>query len=73
MVKGLVGLLCDAYEGGAVEEVGSQEPIIWERLGLLKQLTPTRLNGLAAVRQAIRTAALRAIASPENPASLALE
>jgi sulfur transfer protein SufE len=34
--------------------------VIWERLGLLKLLSPTRLNGLAAVRQKIKESALSA-------------
>lgn len=57
MVKGLVGLLCEVYQGGLASEVASEEPIIWERLGFTKQITPTRLNGLAAVRSVIRKAA----------------
>jgi len=57
MVKGLVGLLCEVYEGGLQAEVATEEPVIWERLGFTKQITPTRLNGLAAVRAAIRSAA----------------
>lgn len=64
MVKGLVGLLCEVYQGGLASEVASEEPIIWERLGFTKQITPTRLNGLAAVRSVIRKVA-------ENPASSA--
>ncbi len=57
MVKGLVGLLCEVYEGGALAEVATEEPVIWEQLGFLKLLSPTRLNGLAAVRRKIRQAA----------------
>ena len=60
MVKGLVGLLCEVYEGGLASEVASEEPVIWERLGFTKQVTPTRLNGLAAVRAVIRQAAQHA-------------
>ena len=54
MVKGLVGLLCEVYQGGAPAEVVATEPVLWQQLGFLKQLTPTRQNGLAAVRAAIR-------------------
>lgn len=60
MVKGLIGLLCEVYDGGAAAEVTAEEPVIWERLGLLKLLSPTRLNGLAAVRQKIKASALAA-------------
>lgn len=55
MVKGLVGLLCEVYEGGSPAEVATVEPVLWQQLGFLKQLTPTRQNGLAAVRAAIRS------------------
>jgi len=55
MVKGLVGLLCEVYQGGSPAEVATVEPVLWQQLGFLKQLTPTRQNGLAAVRTAIRT------------------
>lgn len=54
MVKGLVGLLCEVYEGGAPQDVAAEEPHVIERLGLHKVLSPTRLNGLAAVRQKIK-------------------
>ena len=60
MVKGLVDLLCEVYEGGSPVEIVTEEPVIWERLGLLKVLSPTRLNGLAAVRQKIKADALAA-------------
>ena len=55
MVKGLVGLLCEVYQGGPPAEVATVEPVLWQQLGFLKQLTPTRQNGLAAVRSAIRS------------------
>lgn len=54
MVKGLVGLLCEVYQGGSPAEVTATEPVLWQQLGFLKQLTPTRQNGLAAVRAAIK-------------------
>jgi cysteine desulfuration protein SufE len=54
MVKGLVGLLCEVYQGGAPADVAATEPVLWQQLGFLKQLTPTRQNGLAAVRAAIK-------------------
>ncbi len=54
MVKGLVALLCDVYDGGRAEEIAATEPVIMEKLGFAKMLTPTRLNGLAAVRARIR-------------------
>jgi cysteine desulfuration protein SufE len=54
MVKGLVGLLCEVYEGGLVAEVANTEPVLWDQLGFLKLLSPTRLNGLTAVRACIK-------------------
>ncbi len=54
MVKGLVGVLCEVYEGGTATDVASTEPVLWEQLGFLKLLSPTRLNGLAAVRARIK-------------------
>ncbi|MDB6139857.1 MAG: sufE [Verrucomicrobiaceae bacterium] len=50
MVKGLVGLLCEAYENGTPAEVAATDPVLWEPLGFHKLLSPTRVNGLAAVR-----------------------
>lgn len=64
MVKGLVGLLCEVYEGGLASEVAAEEPSMWEALGLSKNLSPTRLNGLAAVRAAIRQFAVSAMGTP---------
>lgn len=54
MVKGLVGLLCDVYEEGMPADVAASEPSLWQPLGFLKLLSPTRLNGLAAVRARIK-------------------
>lgn len=54
MVRGLVGLLCLLYQNAALDEVASVEPVLWESLGLTRTLSPTRLNGLAAVRAKLR-------------------
>ena len=50
MVKGLVALLCEVYDGGLLEEVVATECRLWEALGFCKLLSPTRMQGLAAVR-----------------------
>lgn len=50
MVAGLIALLCDLYSSAKPEEVVNVEPEIWQRCGFVKLLSPTRLNGLAAVR-----------------------
>ena len=54
MVKGLVTALCELYDGATPEEIISVEPEIFDALGISKNLTPTRLNGLASVRRVIR-------------------
>ena len=54
MVKGLVMTLCELYDGASPEEIILVEPEIFEALGIAAHLTPTRLNGLAHVRRAIR-------------------
>ena len=50
MVKGLVALLCEVYDGGLPEEVLATDCLLWEALGFHKLLSPTRVQGLAAVR-----------------------
>lgn len=57
LVKGLVALMVDLYEGAAPADVVATEPEIFEKLGLARDLTSTRQNGLAAVRAQIRALA----------------
>lgn len=54
MVAGLVAILCYLYSEALPPEIAAVEPELWEKCGLLKVLSPTRLNGLAAVRQRLR-------------------
>lgn len=54
MVKGLVALLCELYEGATPEEARDFEPTLVEDLGFDRMISPTRLNGLSAVRNRIR-------------------
>jgi cysteine desulfuration protein SufE len=54
MVKGLVALMCELYDGAPPPEVAAVEPEWVEKLGFHRMITPTRLNGLAAVRGRIR-------------------
>lgn len=54
MVKGLVALLCDLYSGCTPAEVIAEEPEMWRQCGFERLLSPTRLNGLRAVRERIR-------------------
>ena len=53
MVKGLAALLCDLYSGATPAEITTMEPTVWQDTGLYKALSPTRLNGLAALRRRI--------------------
>jgi len=61
LVKGLVALLIDLYEGGAPADIVATEPVLFETLGINRDLTPTRQNGLAAVRSKIKAIAQSAI------------
>lgn len=60
LVRGLVGLLCELYEGAPPAEVVSFEPKIFDRLEITKNLSPTRLNGLTSVQNVIRQLAREA-------------
>ena len=60
MVKGLVSVLCELYDSEPPEMIATVEPEIFDRLGIEKILTPTRLNGLANVRRVILEFALSA-------------
>ena len=57
MVAGLIALLCDLYNESTPAEVAEVEPEVWTRCGFTKMLSPTRLNGLAAVRGKIKALA----------------
>jgi cysteine desulfuration protein SufE len=59
MVRGLVALLCELYSGATPEDIVATEPVLLEQLGLLRTLSPTRLNGLRNVRATIRDFAAR--------------
>lgn len=55
LVKGLVALLCDYFSGATPTEIVSNDTYPLAELRLLQNLSPTRQNGLAAVRAAIRS------------------
>jgi cysteine desulfuration protein SufE len=50
MVKGLAALLCDLYSHADPTEITTEEPRVWEACQLHNMLSPTRLNGLRALR-----------------------
>ncbi len=54
LVKGLVALLCETTDGATPAELAGFEPDIIAALGLDRQLSPTRLNGLQAVAETMR-------------------
>jgi cysteine desulfuration protein SufE len=62
LVRGLLKLLCDLYSGAPPAEIVATEPVLLEELGLAKNLSPTRLNGLRSVRAKIREYAAAATA-----------
>lgn len=59
LVRGLVALLCDLYSDSEPRDIVLTEPEMLEKLGLLRSLSPTRLNGLRSVRANIRDFAAR--------------
>ncbi len=61
LVRGLLVLLCDFYSGGTPADVAATEPALLEELGLARNLSPTRLNGLRSVRAKIREFATAAV------------
>lgn len=60
LVRGLVGLLCDLHSDATPAEVLAIEGDPIGALGLDRQLSPTRLNGLRGVRARLRTLAAAA-------------
>jgi cysteine desulfuration protein SufE len=54
LVRGLLWLLCDFYSDAPPAEVAATEPTLLGALGLDRNLSPTRLNGLRSVRARIR-------------------
>ena len=54
LVKGLVAFLCEYFSGVTPAEIAASDADPLEALGLMRNLSPTRHNGLAAVRARIR-------------------
>ena len=59
LVKGLAALLCELYDGESPSDIVVTEPTLFDALGLARTLSPTRLNGTAQIRLAIRRFANR--------------
>ena len=54
LVKGLVAFLCEFFNGATPAEIAASTADPLEALGLMRNLSPTRHNGLAAVQARIR-------------------
>lgn len=54
LVRGLLKLMCELYSGGVPSEIIAADTTLFEELGLVRNLSPTRLNGLQSVRAKIR-------------------
>lgn len=59
VVRGLVGFLCEFFSGFPPAAIVATDPDPLEALGLTRNLSPTRRNGLASARAAIRAFAAR--------------
>ena len=57
LVKGLVALLVELYQGAEISEAADYSPTLLESLGLDQMLSATRLQGLQSVIRQIRNAA----------------
>lgn len=66
VVRGLVAFLCDFFSGapGAAIDAFDRDPL--EALDLVRNLSPTRRNGLAAARRAIQAFARHAAATDRS-------
>ena len=62
LVRGLVGMICGIYDGALPAEVIAEEPVVLEEVGILRNLSPTRQNGLAAVRRRVVEIAMKGAA-----------
>jgi cysteine desulfuration protein SufE len=54
VVRGLLALLCEFYSGVTPAQILASDADPLESLGLLRNLSPTRRNGLDAARSAMR-------------------
>jgi cysteine desulfuration protein SufE len=67
VVRGLVSFLCDFFNGAPIAEVATSDLEPLDALDLTRNLSPTRRNGLAAARNAIRAFAQKQFASSAKP------
>lgn len=58
IVKGLISLLIRVYSGHTPDEILSTDLFFLDKIGMMKHLSPTRSNGLAAMAKQIKLHAL---------------
>lgn len=63
MVRGLVAFLCEFFSGVSPQAILAADPDPLEALGLARNLSPTRRNGLNSARAAIRAFAAKQVAN----------
>lgn len=61
LVRALVHLLCRSFTDVSVQEAATAQSSVLEKLGVVQNLTPTRQNGLKAVRERIAALATGAV------------
>ena len=66
IVRGLVAFLCDFFNEAPVAEVAASDLEPLEALDVIGNLSPTRRNGLAAARRAIRAYAQASLQSKQG-------
>jgi cysteine desulfuration protein SufE len=64
VVNGFVRLLCELYDGASPADIVTSEPTLLDELDLVRDLSPTRRNGLKAVRARLKEIALQQTAIP---------
>ena len=69
VVRGLLAFLCDFFNGAPVAEVAASDLEPLDALEITRNLSPTRRNGLAAARNAIRALAQKQSDAPAQPAN----
>lgn len=69
IVRALVGLLAEFFSGFTPSEILVSDPDPLDALGVARNLSPTRRNGLNAARRAIRDFARRHARQPDTAAS----
>ncbi len=59
LVRGLVVLLAELFDGAAADDAATFQPTLLADLGVEKNLTPTRVNGMLNVTATLRRIAIQ--------------